>query len=347
MKLHIDGIIFSLQKHGGISVYFRELLNYINIHGVDIEANVSLELPYLQDILGLSSEIMIERRPARFLERYRDCRLSKNTKVFHSSYYRRPKYKGIASVVTVHDFIYERYSSGIARTVHMTQKHAAIRQAQAIICVSNSTYEDLFELVGIRADQTVHVIHNGVNPIFRPLEKISTEKCQPFVLYVGERRGYKNFNLVVSALKHLPEFELHCVGGGPFRKEEFQGIDPSVCKRVKHLGYLSDEELNLAHNDSLCLLYPSQYEGFGIPVIQAMRAGCPVVSINCKAIIEVGGQALELVQSEDQMEIAHAVLKLLDDSYRNKKVLAGIQQSKQFDWAKCHAATLDLYRNLN
>lgn len=345
MKLHIDGIIFSLQKNGGISVYFRELISHLSNRKQFIDSTLSIDAPSLQNISQLTSFFRFENRPARFLERYRNCRVSKNTKVFHSSYYRLPDTKQVPTVVTVHDFIYERYRSGIARTAHILQKHTAIRQAQAIICVSESTREDLMEFVGVRSNQSLHVIHNGVSSIFRPLTQTSFEYKNPFLLYIGERRGYKNFNLVIAALKYLPHFELHCIGGGTFRNEELRGVSTSIRKRIKHLGYLSDSDLNIAYNRAICLVYPSQYEGFGIPVIEAMRSGCPVVSIPCKAVNEIGGDALEQAD-DDPLAIAEAILRLTSASYRQIKIASGIQQSKKFDWAKCHNATQEIYNSL-
>jgi mannosyltransferase len=87
----------------------------------------------------------------------------------------------------------------------------------------------------------------------------------------------------------LPDFELHCVGGGPLQPSELAGIPDSVIRRVRHVGFVDDETLNELYNQAVCLLYPSSYEGFGIPVVEAMRAGCPVVSVACKAVMEVGG----------------------------------------------------------
>jgi mannosyltransferase len=342
MTVCIDGIIFSLQRYGGITVYFRELLGHLAV--AQLPAKLTVDGPLLQNLEDCPSAVSIENRSARHLERFRPCRLPSSATVFHSSYYRLPEDRAVPTVVTVHDFIYERFRRGPPRWIHSAQKQAAIRQAHAIICISESTKDDLLEWVGVRDDQSLHVIHNGVGSLFRPIEVNSPR--QPFALFVGERRGYKNFALALAALAHIPDLELHCVGGGAFRAADFEGVSEDVRMRVRHLGFVSDIELNAAYNQAVCLLYPSQYEGFGIPVAEAMRAGCPVVSINCKAVLEVGGDALERIEGEDPRALAECVKRLFGPSHRKTKIEAGLQRAQLFDWEKCHRQTVNIYRLL-
>jgi mannosyltransferase len=127
---------------------------------------------------------------------------------------------------------------------------------------------------------------------------------------------------------------------------EYTNLAISIRNRIKYFGLLSDRELNLKYNNAICLIYPSQYEGFGIPVVEAMRAGCPVISINCKAVLEVGGNALELAKTGEPNEIAEAITKLADRVYRRKKSELGIIQSQKFDWEMCHKSTFEVYERL-
>lgn len=339
----IDGIIFSLQKHGGISVYFRELLNHLAVSGV--RSHLTIEQPAIQDLTALPQNITIEPRLSRTLERFRSCRVGACNSVFHSSYYRQPSRIDVPTVVTVHDFIYEHFRDGPPLWAHSWQKHAAIRQAQAVICISESTRDDLLKFVGVRPNQNLHVIPNGVSNLFRPV-LVSQPQC-PFILFVGERRGYKNFNLVLAGLSQLPGIELHCVGGGPLRDDEFGATSTDVRRRIKHLGFVPDEILNVAYNQAVCLVYPSRYEGFGIPVVEAMRAGCPVVCVNCKAVIEVGGDALERLEEEDPEALADAVNRLCEPMYRAARIKAGLQRAQIYDWGRCHEQTVAVYRSLS
>lgn len=342
--VHIDGVVFSLQRHGGITVYFRELISELADSGMPY--SISLESPFKQDMDGLIEQVGAEVRKARILERYRAGRTHKQASVFHSSYYRLPAQRSVPTVVTVHDFIYERYRRGAGRWIHMAQKHAAIRAAQSVICISESTRNDLLEWVGETPGQQVHVIHNGVSELFRPLGPAAANSEKPYMLFVGERKGYKNFSLAVDALRFLPDMELCCVGGGPLVEDDFRGCSASARTRVRHLGYVDDAELNRRYNEAVCLLYPSAYEGFGIPVVEAMRAGCPVVCIDCKAVLEVGQDAVIRAEFADGECIAGAVQVALDDARRARHVGRGLEISEQFSWRKCHRQTLELYRGL-
>lgn len=337
----IDGIIFSLQVQGGISVYFHTLLDYLKLQRVP--AMLTLDNPISQDVSGCDAAVPVTRRSTRPLERYRACRVAPGASVFHSSYYRRSDDGNLPVVVTVHDFVYERYMRGPRRWAHAWQKHAAIRSAQSIICISESTRQDLLEYVGVKHGQSVHVIHNGVAEIFCPLALPSPPT--PYALYVGLRGGYKNFALALRAMEWLPDFELQCVGGGPMQPGELAGVPGSVASRVRHVGFVDDKTLNVLYNQAVCLIYPSSYEGFGIPVVEAMRAGCPVVCVKCKAVMEVGGDALTIADGYDPKSLANAIMKTVS-SDRCSIIEKGLFVSQNYSWDKTHSRTLDVYRSL-
>lgn len=337
--LILDGIIYSLQRHGGITVYFNELLNRAYDSGAIYRAMVYHGAA--NHVVSLPGDV-IKLEP-RFAERYRTCPVPRDASVFHSSYYRLPD-RPIPTVTTVHDFTYERYAKGPRRWLHSWQKFEAIRKSAAIICISESTRDDLINFVGVRDDQSVHVIPNGVSKCFRPVE--IEPSSRPFILFVGERGGYKNFSLLLAALSFMPDLELHCLGGGPLLDHEIANCSPSVRARVRHLGFVTDEALNKAYNQAVCLVYPSRYEGFGIPVVEAMKAGCPVVSLNCKAVIETGGHALEILPDDDPMALALAVERVREPAYRAQRISAGLERATMYDWVLCHDQTIAVYRRL-
>ena len=346
MRLHIDGIIFSLQQHGGITVYFRELLSRFK-H--EHQTTLTLEAP-LQQVIDSTLFPSVRRveRGARWQERLRPARDSGDrATVFHSSYYRRPVRGGTPTVVTVHDFVYQRFVRGPRGWARRWLMNSAINQAQHIICISEATRQDLLEFCSIRSDQRVSVIHNGVSDVFRLLNLGTMVGNRPFILFIGQRGGYKNFDLALQALTLLPDLELHCVGGGALRREELAGHDEETQRRVRHLGFVSDEQLNELYNSAFCLLYPSSYEGFGIPVLEAMRSGCPVVSIDSKAVVEIGGNALCVSEhASDPAALAEAVLRLDDNEERKRIRALGLARSHQFSWDQCFAQTLAVYRSL-
>lgn len=342
MRVFVDGIVFSLQRHGGISVYFREILERLRRDRVDATLSLfepvrtALELP-----AGPTLERMVER--ARLLERYRDCRCADVPSVFHSSYYRLPDAR-MPTVVTVHDFVYERYVRGSRRWIHSQQKFRSIRAADAVICISEATRRDLMQFVPEVNPERVHVIHNGVSEAFRPLDR--TPNATPFVLFVGQRGGYKNFRVAAEALEWLPELQLWCVGGGDLGAKELEGLAPGVAQRIRHVGVVTDEELNTLYNDALCLAYPSSYEGFGIPVVEAMRAGCPVVSGASPAIVEVGGDALIIGPLEDPRGFAQAIETAVSPTSATQFKVAGFENAARFSWETCYRNTIDVYRTI-
>jgi len=271
--------------------------------------------------------------------------------LYHSTYYRRPVDATKPSVVTVHDFVYQRFVHGLKKWRHQWHMVSAIQQAQHIICISDATSQDLHEFVPLRPDQKVSVIYHGVSDFFYPIHNLvfstPTESIRPFMLFVGQRGGYKNFSLALSALSLLPDFELHCVGGGPICAEELSAVPASTKNRVRHLGFVDDEHLNRLYNQALCLLYPSLYEGFGIPVLEAMRAGCPVVCVDCKAVKEIGGAALCISEdARDPASLAKAVMVTTEPQNRAKVQVLGVEHAQMFSWDRCFDQTIEVYRRL-
>jgi len=342
MTLLVDGIVFSLQPQGGISVYFRELLQRLRRDAVPTLLTLDGALQQAAPDSGCAMATL--GRPARLLERYRNCRVPPGiqTTVFHSTYYRHPSH-ALPSVVTVHDFTYERFAHGPRRWIHSAQKLAAIRAAEAVVCVSQATMDDLVEFVGLRAEQTAQVVPNGVSEAFQPQSVDAA--ARPFVLFVGQRGGYKNFDLALHAMQHLPDLELLCVGGGELKTTEVAEMPGAVRPRVRHAGFVSDAQLNTLYNQAQCLVYPSRYEGFGIPVAEAMRAGCPVVSIDCKAVRETGGDALTIAEDEPSA-FAVAILRTAMASHRIDSVSRGYAVAARYNWEDNYQAMRALYRKL-
>lgn len=270
----LDNIIFSLQQNGGISVYWAELMQGL------LQSDLPLQViergdavyNYKRQGLGLPDKMVYpERSLPLLLSRYLPVAgLPAGGRVWHSSYYRPCLTQGIKQIFTVYDCIYERHSTGVKRLAHTWQKGMAIRHAERIICISHSTASDLLQYYPDIPPERLCVIHLGCSDSYRPLvdaalDDWGQQNDGQFVLFVGEREGYKNFKNAVQAVGMLEGMKLVAVGGGVISSQEQQMVNQYLPGRFMHHSYLTEEKLNLLYNQARCLLYTSEYEGFGLP----------------------------------------------------------------------------------
>lgn len=357
MNLYLDNIIFALQRSGGISVYWSEMLKHILASGtsayvlehpqalLNIQRRM-LELPAERIV----NDTFIPLKAARYLPALRSC---PGADIFHSSYYRTPWQHGLKQVVTVYDFTYELYYSGLQHLVHSRQKRHALLQADGIICISESTKRDLLRLFPTISDKKVRVIHLGVSEVYHqvesdlaPPEGLQWITSAKYALFVGTRVTYKNFDLAVQAVEQLDGYQLVFVGGGLLTSGERNLLDRHLGNRYRHLLGLEENSLNYVYNHAFCLLYPSSYEGFGFPPLEAMRAGCPVVAMNASSLPEVCGDAGLLVDTPDAELFAHQMLLLENSFFRQETIASGEKQARRFTWDDTFRKTMDFYRDV-
>ena len=338
--LVLDGIIFSLQRNGGISVYFSELWQRV------ASLNVEAMLLMFGDNEASSlcrQDSMRQNMSPRFLERYRNVAV-KGSGVFHSSYYRNTTTFSHANITTVYDFTYEKYMKAPSRWLHSWQKFRSIRNSDAILCISENTKSDLCEyLPDISADR-IFVTPLAANEAFRSDSSPGTP--QDYVLFVGSRVSYKNFPLLVNAMGHMPRVRLLVVGGGQFSREELALLERVLAGRYLHQGNVTVERLKDLYRGALCLVYPTAYEGFGIPVLEAMAAGCPVIAMNSSSIPEVAGDAAVLLDSPDQKDLSDAIEHVSRSDVRRELIAKGMRRAQLFSWDATFSRTRAVYETL-
>lgn len=283
MNLILDSVVFGLQQHGGISTYWDQLVYFAKNHAVS--TNLQLVLPkkisYKDFVIEdyPPAKIKTETVPTTF-SRYMDVWIPESQGIFHSSYYRLPVNKDLRYVVTVYDFMYERYGYGLSRAVHAYQKKRAIERADAVICISSNTRDDVLRFVPSVSFKTVFVVPLGVDlRSFYPGNDDVDCELSKVVLFVGQRTPYKRFDLAVESVKRCTDLTLGIVGP-KLTPTEVRILHSELKGRWVWFGGVSKEQLRKLYNGAFALIYPSDYEGFGLPILEAMACGCPVVAAN-------------------------------------------------------------------
>lgn len=352
MKIIYDNIIFSLQKAGGISIYWAELIKRL----VQKEKETIFFESENQNIFRKELDILIQKESNLNLRLLRYLPFVKKLpkkSIFHSSYYRVSLQKDIVNITTVHDFTYEHFRSGLAKYIHMWQKGFAIKKSDGIICVSQNTKKDLMKFYSTIDESKIRVIYNGVGDEFvkleNPKEYLTDEfeilKNKKYILYIGDRSSYKNFDVAVEVLKKLYDYSFVVVGGKEFSVSENENMK-DIKNRIYHFRGIGGDKLNTLYNNAFCLLYPSSYEGFGIPISESMKAGCPVVSTNMSSIPEVAGNAGLLVNEINEDNFINEINRLENSEFRNNLINKGLNQSKKFSWDKCFDETYSFYEEI-
>jgi mannosyltransferase len=350
INLLLDNIVFNLQKAGGISVYWKELIQRIlldknidyNFFEYDnVSENIfrkKLEI-HNKNIIKLSSKFTIN------FSRYINLKFSRSKPtIFHSSYYRICRGKNIINIVTLHDFIYEKKIHKLSSIIHIIQKRNALFRADGIICISENTKLDLLELYPKLSKKKIKVIYNGLNKdSFYPIQNRMFTKN---VVFVGGRQKYKNFYSAVDIVSKLRDTNLVIVGNA-LSLSELDYLQNKLNKRFFHFLNLSTEELNVLYNNSICLLYLSEYEGFGLPILEAMAAGCPVIALKKSSIPEVAGNAALLYENVHDENIPKDIIKLQNNNiFRNNLVNLGYNNVQRFSWDNTFHDVKEFYLQL-
>ncbi len=359
MRIVFDGQAFQLENRGGISRYVVWLAAALQKLHVDVRVVAPVHHnAHLHEASGIPRSGRYFERP--LLNRRVDALMNRllepaalymaRPDILHATYYTGRSTGGAkARVLTVHDMIHERFTHWHPHDPIMAMKARAVAQADHVICISRATQLDLCELLQVPEHKTSVICH-GANRLPQPsLEALSRVPAEPFVLFVGQRHRHKNFGVLLRAFGASPlgqsGLRLIAFGGKPFNADELEearrcGLDGSRLARVTG----DDDLLAAYYSRAVVLVYPSLYEGFGAPLLEAMALGCPVITCNASCMPEIAGDAALYFQPGDPEELAVTIERLYSSSgLRHDIVAAGHRREAQFTWEKCASETLSVY----
>jgi glycosyltransferase involved in cell wall biosynthesis len=366
MRILYDHQVFSLQDTGGISRYHYELVRGLQaFRDVHIEmligGNASV-FPF-PTLRGARTHVIgwkTRTRPDYARYAINEALLSilaplrGVADIYHPTLNRAmPAVRRRRIVVTQHDCTHERFPHLFRNTdAFIRVKRKILSLADAIICVSESSRQDLLHFYDLDEAKT-HVVHHGFSPLQEapPLQSNvpdSGPRMGPYLLYVGSRTEYKKFMLLLEAFAQsglAKEYRLVAVGGGSPSVEEQSRISQlAATDRVSLIPKANDPALADLYRNAALFVYPSLYEGFGFPPLEAMSLGCPVLANRTSSLPEICGEAAFYFESQDPTELADALKATLadGDGLREKRRL-GYEQVRLYDWSTTARRTMEVY----
>lgn len=365
MRILYDHQTFSLQNAGGASRYFYEIIRFMTTVP-DVQAEL---------LMGISGTVYPFRSlpPAKArvtqlrevlppgMLRYVVNEIWGNfaavvrgkMDIYHLTLFMRmPMVRARTVVVTHHDCTHERYPELFPDVKKVLwARQWLLPRVDAIICDSESCRQDLLHFYNVDPTK-VRVIHLGLSPLPRSAEAAASLRKhlrRDYVLYVGMRAAFKNFDGLLKAFREArlqDAFDLLVLGGGPLTAEEktlITRLEMSDC--VINLPIVSDEVLAEAYAGAALFVYPSLNEGFGLPPLEAMMLGCPVLATNRSSVPEICHDAPFYFDPGDQESFNGTLLRALQDEDDRKQAVArGREVAAQYNWQKCGEQTLALYR---
>ena len=340
MKVLVDGIVFQVARSGIARVWTSVLQLLVKYPRVQITMLDRGGCPHIPGVCRIAfpsytgantpaDSLMIER-----------IATDVGADVFASSYYTSPL--TIPTVLLIHDMIPELFGFDLSER-GWQEKEIAISFARHYVCVSANTKADLLKFYPEISDDRVIVAHCGVDrSVFNPAASQGLEELcrkhdlhRPYYLLVGSRgqdKGYKNASILFKALRVLRDFpfDIVCFGGkAEIQKEYLAGLPANVT--VRRLEF-DDKELACAYSGAQALVFPSLYEGFGLPVVEAMACGCPVITTRHGSLGEVSANAAEFVSGHNTEEMVNALKQVREPARRAELIELGFARSATFSW---------------
>lgn len=373
MKLVVDGEIWQRQAAGGISRLFNEVLPRVCDLAPDLALTIVTD-GQLKGPVPTHRSITQAALPAyhKFLRPGRlwqgpTARLKRATRnwwtkparnsIWQATYYSSPAAWPGRFVVVVYDLIEERFPQLFDQPRHdavRRAKHASVHAADLVLCISRTTQRDVCDFLSVPEAKT-RPITLASSPIFRRLSadelaaSLPLLSPAPFFLYLGDRSAYKNFDLLARAFAawpHRHEFALAVVGPKFVAAEQLLLSDLGIAGQVFSYQNIDDETLCRFYNLAQAFVYPSLYEGFGIPLLEAMSCGCPVVASAIPTTQDVAGELPFYFEPTDAAGLQAALSAALATDARAERGRAGIERAAAFSWDATAAQFLAVYREL-
>ena len=360
MKVLFSHDIFVMQRHGGASRIFAGLHRALLEQGVKSRVAAGLHInTYLAGqgrvagvrVSGLTSPAILGAYGICNAPLERAIVATWRPSVYHLTYFpRRTERPRSPVAVTVLDMIHERYPEQFPPEDRTSErKRHWVDAADLVFTISQRTKDDLVSVFSV-PDEKVVAVHPGVSPL-APAGPFDASRFGDYLLYVGERGiGYKNFDGLVQAMARSEVARgcnLVCFGGRPATAAEralLSGV--GLLERTTMVNG-GDAELAALYAGARALVYPSKYEGFGFPPLEAMAAGCPVACARAGSLPEVAGDAALLFDPDDVDDIAAALDRIVaDEGLRSRLLASGAARARTFTWERAAHGTVEAYRRL-
>jgi glycosyltransferase involved in cell wall biosynthesis len=366
MNVLFDSQVFSFQEYGGISRYYCELLKQFSLMD-DIEPSLSIRysnshyLPEL-DFVHIKNFFPSRRFKGRneiikLLNRMyvkRNFHVKLRPDVFHPTYY-NPYFLDLLGdvpfVLTIYDMSHELYPQLFSKFdfTKKNKKKVAAR-ANRIIAISEHTKQDIVTLLKIPASK-IDVIPLATTLSATGMNNENRALPKNYFLYVGKRNTYKNFHFLLRAMKALSQMNIHspliCAGGGNFTAEERKEIESlQLTDKIIQMS-VNDHLLAHLYSKAQALVFPSLYEGFGIPILEAFACGCPVLLSNRSSLPEVGGDAARYFDPENVSSLVEQLTEVLENrALADDMRASGVNRLKLFSWENTALLTVETYKKV-